>query len=183
MQEGTIGRRYARALAESLGAGKADKATLAKVEQELSALGGLLSDKRSDFRQAMLNPSFGAKERQAILDSIADQNDFHPITRIFLRMLVEKDRLPYLNQIAIAFRSEVDERIGQVRATIISAKPLDGDAVGAIVKALEKRTDKKVLPETVVKPEVLSGVAAKIGGLVFDGTLKAQLDKLRAELR
>lgn len=184
MQEGTIGRRYARALAESLGAGgQIDKKALGQVEGELSALGALMTDKKSEFRQAMLNPSFSSDQRQAILRKVAEDNKFHAATRVFLDLLVEKDRLPYLALIAQSFRDEVDERIGRVRAKIVSARKLEGGAVDEIVGVLEKRTGKSVVAEVEVDPAVISGVSASIGGLVFDGTLKAQLDRLRAELR
>ena len=180
MQESTIGRRYARALAESIG--KSEDA-LAKVDAELSALGTLMEDKGSDLRQAMLNPSFQAKDRQAILDVIVKGNNFQAATDVFLRLIVEKDRLPYLALIARCFTDEVDERLGRVRAQITSAKTLDAGSLKSIVTSLEKRTGKTVLPEATVDAAVISGVSARIGGLVFDGTLRSQLDRLKTELR
>ena len=180
MQEGTIGRRYARALAESIGeSGDA----LAKTDAELGALGALMEDRTSDLRQAMLNPSFGAKDRQAILDAIVKGNSFSKATDVFLRLIVEKDRLPYLALIARCFTDEVDERLGRVRAQITSAKKLDDGALKSIVSSLEKRTGKTVLPEADIDADVISGVSARIGGLVFDGTLRSQLDRLKTELR
>jgi F-type H+-transporting ATPase subunit delta len=53
----------------------------------------------------------------------------------------------------------------------------------SIIGSLEKRTGKTVLPETHVDPSVISGISAKIGGLVFDGTLRSQIERLRADLR
>lgn len=180
MQEGTIGRRYARALAGSIGD---NKETLQKVDAELSALGRLMEEKGSDFRQAMLNPSFKSEQRQAILSSLVKENGFSPATDGFLRLIVEKERLPYLALIARCFADEVDERVGRVRAKIVSAKALDDAAMKSIVDSLEKRTGKSVLPEAEVDPSVISGISARIGGLVFDGTLRSQLERLKADLR
>ena len=181
MQEGIVGRRYARALILALEKENEDK--LKKVEEELSSLAALL-DRRTgspDFRQAMLNPSFSPAQRKQVLSAIADTHKFDALTKSFITLLVEKDRIPQLPAIASAFRSEVDARVGRVRATILTAKPLDAAALADIVRGLEKRTGKKVVPDVAVDPSVIAGVKAKIGGLVFDATVKAQLDRLRQE--
>jgi F-type H+-transporting ATPase subunit delta len=180
MQEGPVGRRYARALILSLEG--ADAAKLQKIEEELSALAKLLArrDGHAEFRQAMLNPSFSAAQRSAVLGEIAKQNNFEPVTAQFLKLLVEKDRLPQLPAVASAFRDEVDTRVGRVRATIVTAKELAPDALMEIVRGLEARTGKKVVPDVEVDPSVIAGVQARIGGLVFDATVRSQLERLRA---
>jgi F-type H+-transporting ATPase subunit delta len=182
MQDGTIGRRYARALALALGEG--DLGAFQKVEEEMSALAELLEQRggSGDFRQAMRNPSFSPEVRQRILHDIAEAHGFHVVTRQMLRLLVDKGRVLYLGAIARAFRAEVDERTGRVRAHIVSARVLEDAAVKQIVAALEKRTGKKVLPELEVEPEVLGGVAARIGGQVFDNTVRAQLDRMKSAM-
>ena len=180
MQEGTIGRRYARALAGSIGD---NKDVLQQVDAELSALGKLMEDKSSELRQAMMNPSFKNEQRQKILTDIVKGNNFHAATDGFLKLIVEKERLPYLALIARCFTDEVDNKVGRVRATITSAKALDDAAMKSIIGSLEKRTGKTVLPETHVDPAVISGISAKIGGLVFDGTLRSQIERMRADLR
>lgn len=183
MQDGTIGRRYARALAIALeedGGG----AALSQVEEQLSATAGLL-DKgtgHADFRQAMMNPSFSLDDRKAILEDLAKTFGFHEVARRLLLLLIEKDRVQHLPGIARAFREEVDARVGRVRALITSATPLEKNALENVVKALEKKTGKKVLPEVKVDPAVISGVSARIGGQVFDNTVKTQLDRMRSAL-
>ena len=181
MQEGTVGRRYARALTLAMEGASQD--ALAKVEDELSSLAALL-DRRTgnaEFRQAMLNPGFSADQRTKVLDAIADAHKLEPITRTFLRLLVEKDRIPQLPSIARAFRAEVDDKVGRVRATILTAQALSSSALADIVRGLEKRTGKKVVPDVEIDPSVIAGVQARIGGLVFDATVRAQLDRLRQE--
>ena len=182
MQEGTVGRRYARALIQSLEGAAAEK--LQKIEEELSAIAALL-DKRTgakDFRQAMLNPSFSEEARQIVLVGIGDAHGFNPETTSFLKLLVQKERVPELPVIAAAFRDEVDQRSGRVRATILTAKELSAPALAEIVRGLEKRTGKKVVPEVQVDPTVIAGVQARIGGLVFDATVRSQLERLKQEL-
>ena len=180
MQEGTIGRRYARALALALQQAPAER--LQQVEEQLVALAGLL-DRRSgqaDFRQAMRNPSFSADQRKAVLAQIAKAHSFDESTTTFLALLVDKDRLAHLPGIARAFRNEVDARLGRVRATIVTAKGLDPKTLTEIIAGLEKKTGKKVVPDVEVDATLIAGVQARIGGLVYDASVKTQLDRLRA---
>ena len=183
MQEGPVGRRYARALILALEGASQD--TLTKIEEELSALAALL-DRRTghaDFRQAMLNPSFASAQRAQVLEQIAETYKLEATTRTFLKLLVEKDRVPSLPAIARAFRDEVDQKVGRVRATIVTAKALDASALADIVRGLEKRMGKKVVPDVEVDASVIAGVQAKIGGLVFDATVKSQLERLKTQFQ
>lgn len=182
MQEGTVGRRYARALILALEGASQDR--LARIEEELSGIAALL-DRRTgapDFRQAMLNPSFSSEQRKAVLKGIAESHKLDEMTLTFVLLLVEKDRFRQLPVVARAFRDEVDQRVGRVRATILTAKELSPQAIADIVRGLEKRTGKKVVPDVEVDPRVIAGVQARIGGLVFDATVRSQLDRLKAEL-
>lgn len=183
MQEGTVGRRYARALLSSLEKESEDR--LKKLEGELSAVAALFDRRQGhgDFRQAMLNPIFNVEQRKAVLKAIAEAFKLDPATARFMALLVDKDRIPQLPAIAAAFRDEVDQRVGRVRATILTAKPLSPSALADIVRGLEQRTGKKVVPDVAVDPSVIAGVRAKIGGTVFDATVRARLERLRAEFQ
>jgi len=182
MQDATIPRRWARAFVETLielDNGKTDG--LSRVEAELTALAGALSTS-TELKNAMYHPAFSSAQREAVLMDIAQSASFHDVTRKFLKMLVEKDRVRYLAGIAAAFRAEVDLRLSRVRATITSAKPLDDAAVKELAAALKGKVGKDVIAQVTVDPSVLSGLKAQIGGLVFDGTVRSQLDRMRATL-
>jgi F-type H+-transporting ATPase subunit delta len=180
----TIGRRYARALLLALSDGEGD-ADLLRVDRELTGLAALMStgpDGSPDFRQVVLNPSFPPAERERVLADIAEAFSFHAVTRSFIGLLTEKGRLPFLPVIATAFQRAVDGRLKRVRATITSARVLETKSLAEVVKALESRTGMTVVPETVVDPSVISGVSARIGGTVYDRTLRAQLNRLSSSL-
>ena len=70
-----------------------------------------------------------------------------------------------------------------MRATIHTAKALSASALADIVRGLEKRTGKKIVADVAVDPSVIAGVRAQIGGTVFDATVRARLDRLRAEFQ
>ncbi len=181
MQEGTIGRRYARALALSLEG--ANEARLMQIEEQLSAVGSALDRHSGDvaLRQLMFNPSFSDAERSKVIGDIATAHQFDAATNSFLRLLVEKGRISHVQSIALSFRNEVDARIGRVRAMITTAKALSAADLAAIVAGLEKKTGKKVVPDVEVDASLIAGVQARVGGLIYDASVKAQLERLRTE--
>jgi F-type H+-transporting ATPase subunit delta len=182
MQEATIPRRWARAFVETvleLDQGKTDG--LSKVEGDLSLLARALTGS-TDLKNAMFHPAFSSTQREAVLMDIATAASFQEVTRRFMRLLIEKGRLRYLEGIAAAFRAEVDTRLGRVRATVTSAKPLDAAALTELQQALKARVGKDVIAEVHVDETVISGLKAQIGGLVYDGTVRSQLDRMRASL-
>ncbi len=179
MQEGTIGRRYARALALALeGAGEG---RLTSIEEQLSAVGSALDRQTGNvmLRQTMFNPSFSGAQREKVIEEIGTAHHFDPTTVSFLRLLVDKGRISHVQSIALSFRNEVDARIGRVRATITTAKALSPGDLAAIVAGLEKKTGKKVVPDVEVDPSLIAGVQARVGGLIYDATVKSQLERLR----
>lgn len=190
MQDSTIGRRYARALAQAMGEADQEKdyaswaqhtESLSRIEKELSALSALYEEK-GPFRDSMRNPSFLVSERQSILDEVAQAYGFQDNTKSLLRLLVNRGRIQYLPSIAQAFREEVDSHIGQVRAEITAAHAIDGETLSQIVGSLEKKTGKTVLPEVKEDTSVISGITARIGGLVFDGTVKSRIERMKGQL-
>ena len=74
----------------------------------------------------------------------------------------------------------VGEYVGE--AEVVSATPLSPAQVTQITTVLEQLSGKKV---TVVKredPALLGGVVAKVGDLVYDGSLRSQLRALRDDM-
>ena len=177
MQEGTIARRYARALIEVAG----DANVVADVQEQISAMSKAIKGQK-DLRQVMRNPVFGTEERLKILSQLAHQMQLNEISQKFLTLLVQKDRIKYLDAIVDAYTAEADVLGGRLRAKVISATPLaEGDA-RRIVDSLEAYMGKTVVAEQEVDSAVLSGVRAQIGGLVFEGTLQARLERMRRQV-
>ena len=80
------------------------------------------------------------------------------------------------------FRERLLERRKIVRAELRSAVTLAPEALTAIASRLGAVTGKNVAVDAVVDPALIGGVLAKVGGTVYDGTVKSQLEKLRKQL-
>jgi F-type H+-transporting ATPase subunit delta len=174
---GGVAGRYARALFE-LGSQKGASDALGR---ELDALAETYAGS-PELRQTLENPVFKLSERRALLEKLLPQLAPTPQTRTFALLLLERGRIALLPAIARAYREMVDAALGRVRATVISARPLDASTAAAVQRALEKRTGKKVLISTSVDPDLIGGIVARVGDLVFDGSLRTRLDTLKARV-
>jgi F0F1-type ATP synthase delta subunit len=52
-----------------------------------------------------------------------------------------------------------------------------------IAEALSRVTGKQVTVRLEIDPSLIGGLSARVGGLVFDGSIRAQLDALGEELK
>jgi len=181
--EKAVARRWARAV---IGLAQ-EKDALDKVGQDLDTLASLM-DGHKELRHALLSPSFKPEQRANVMMAIADSiPGLHAVTRSVIRLLNDKGRVRYLPLIAVAFRQEADRLLGRVRASVESAVPLEKAELEAISEALKKQVlnrklGKDVVVTTAVNAELLSGVRASMGGLVFDGSLKSHLRRIGQQL-
>jgi F-type H+-transporting ATPase subunit delta len=100
----------------------------------------------------------------------------------FLGLVLSKDRIGYLSQIEETYRRLADDLSGVLRATVTSAVALDEAQKQAIGASLEKQTGKKVALNVNVDPRLIGGVQAEIGGRLFDGSVRTQLQRIEESL-
>jgi F-type H+-transporting ATPase subunit delta len=106
-----------------------------------------------------------------------------PVLANTLRLLVDRHRLGFLPDISRLFRDMADAQAGRVRGHVTSAAPLSPEALEGVRTALQQLTQRNVILETRVDPALLGGVSAQVGSLLYDGSLKTQLELMRRELK
>jgi F-type H+-transporting ATPase subunit delta len=172
-----VARRYAKALFEL----SRDNGEVEAVEAQLSAFAAAL-DASAELRNVLTTPGLPLDQRQGLLKAIVDKAGGGRTARNLLLLLVERGRLPLLSAIVDAFRAEADRAAGRVRARVTSAAELTVAQVDDIRKAFERSTGKRVEVETTVDPDLIGGVVAQVGSLVYDGSLKSSLRRLREQI-
>jgi F-type H+-transporting ATPase subunit delta len=175
---GSIARRYAKALfslADEQG----------QVEQWSSGLEGLGRALASspELRDTLASPLFEKDQRRAVVGEIAKALGLAETVRNFLLLLADRDRLAYLPAVVQNFRDLADARLGRVRARVTSAVPLAPDEARRIAEKLAQAEKAQVIVETAVDPALLGGVVAQVGSLVYDGSVRSQLEELRRAMK
>jgi F-type H+-transporting ATPase subunit delta len=168
-----ISRRYAKALVQ-LGA---EEGAVDRFNGELAGFNALLSA-NPGVTAIFGSPAYGIQVKKEILGGLAEKLALSGTVANFLQLLLDRSRLNSLPQIVESFGVFADELSGVIRPTLTSGLPLDDGQVEGIKAALEKSTGKKVLLKVDVDPSLIGGVVTKIGDKVFDGSVRAQLDRI-----
>ena len=66
---------------------------------------------------------------------------------------------------------------------ITSARPLKEEALEKIERSLEELTSKKIKSDVREDRDLIGGVVVKIGDLVLDGSIRAQLEGLKESFK
>lgn len=177
MASAAAARRYARALFAL--AHEEDRVNA--MRDELAQMARLLDEHR-DLRDALFRPLYPAAQRKAALAALAERLASSALLRHFLQYLIDQRRLIDFAAIRAEYERLADEAAGRIHAELVSAAPLADEQVERLRRALARRSGREVAVRVEVDPTLLGGVVAKLGDLVFDGSLRTQLTQLRASL-
>lgn len=172
-----VARRYAQALLD-IGVERDNCET---IREQLNQLAQLLQQVKA-FRSVLLNPSVRLSERRDVLRAVASKYNWDPVVRNFSLILLDNHRVDVAEIIARQFGEMVDRRLGNVRAHVTSAVELDAAQRAEIQKALVKLTGKNILLQTETDPEILGGAITRIGSVVYDGSTRSHIDRLRQSI-
>lgn len=177
MVTGSLARRYARAVID-LGQASGN---LDRIGADLRTLAKAMRDS-DELQSALTNPAIRRSDRRKILDGLLQRITAQPQTKNLVYVLLDGERVGSLVAISREVDSMIQARSGRVSAEIVSAQPLDPAQLQQITVALEKLSGKKVDVTRREDPELLGGVVAKVGDVVYDGSLRTQLRAIRDEL-
>lgn len=166
---------YAKALFEVVR--RAEPARVDRIVGELDDLAAAAAAV-PELLRVQVSPAVSAETKTAILDQILDRMQVESTTRRFVHVVQGHYRLEHLAAIAVAFRDLVDRDRGRSRATVETAVPLDDDQRRALLGAMSALTGAEVVARFDDRPELLAGFRARIGSLVFDGSLVGQVERL-----
>jgi F-type H+-transporting ATPase subunit delta len=171
----SIARRYARALMALV---TEDHATaVAQLTGFAAAFQG-----NPELAQVLSNPVFSLEERRRVLKRLQAVSPLREPLDRFVDLLVTRHRANYLVAVAECFGELVDELEGRVRVVVESAVDLEAPARAQLEAALASNLGQKVVLEMRVVPALLAGVQLRVGGLVLDGSLRGQLERLKERL-
>jgi F-type H+-transporting ATPase subunit delta len=141
-----------------------------------------LASGHAELARVLVNPAIPVQRKTTLVGELLDRAPVGPIVGKLLLLLAERDRLVLLPDLLEEYRRRLEDFQNVVRAQVTSAVPLPADAAQAIERAIAARTGRRVVMTTRVDPAVIGGVVTRIGGVVYDGSVKRQLEKIQDTL-
>lgn len=174
----TIARRYARALlavAEEAGDTEGPFEDLTRVQQAM--------EKVHDLATALHSPAISADTRAAIVEDLIRALHLRQTVGNLLRLMAERARFKHYQGLVAIYRELADAVAGRLRGRVSAPMELEPEAVHKLEKSLSKATSRMVQLESTLDPSLLGGVVAQVGSVVYDGSVRTQLERLRRELK
>lgn len=178
MKSEMIARRYANALYELA----REEHTEQRFADELELVVAILaeSDELRDFMQSPLN---ALPVKKSILADIEARVSLSAYLVNFLNILLDKDRFAQLGEIFEVYSGLMDDAAGKLRAKVTSAVALSHEQEAKLAAALSKASGKQVAIETAVDPTLIGGVVADVQGMIYDGSVRTQIARLKMGLK
>jgi len=173
-----ISSRYARAFVEVVFEQKLDPA---KTAEQLHAVEQVLAE-NPQLRHLWDNPAVPAEQKRGVLDAIALKLRLSKPVRNFIAVLLDHRRIDQLSNIVRQYEQEVNERLGLAEADVTSFRELSAGEKRELEAKVAKVTGKQVRARYETDPGILGGAIIRVGSTVYDGSVRGQLQKLKAEL-
>lgn len=136
----------------------------------------------AELRTALATPAIPTSRKRAVMAKLLDELGTSAYIRNFIYVVINHRRIGMLDEMSEAFGLALDERMGFVRAEVISASAVDEKRSAQLESELSRLTGKRMRLRFRVDAELLGGVSARIGSTLYDGSLRGQLQQLRREL-
>jgi F-type H+-transporting ATPase subunit delta len=151
------------------------------VERELAAFVALVQG-HEQLAKVVVNPAVPAPRKAGLIADLAARAGLSPVTTRLLGVLASRDRLVLLPDVVEQYGQRVLDHQRVARATVTTAVPLPSESVAALGRAFARVTGRQVQVTPRVDPGVIGGVIAQIGSVVYDGSVRRQLERIRQAL-
>jgi F-type H+-transporting ATPase subunit delta len=170
----TAARRYAEA---AFDVGRSD-GTLDRWEADFAVLREAMGN--GEFRAVLDHPGIDYPSKERIVRRVGKALSAEALNLVLLMVRRGRPRqiLPMVDHFAELLRRER----GIARAEVRSALALGPKDEAEIVSRLREMVGSDIELRVTVDPELIGGIAVRIGDQLYDGTVRSRLERLRARL-
>ena len=138
-------------------------------------------DRFPEFALILGASGISRDEKLGIIDRVVAPRASELFTS-FLRTLARHERLDLLPLVLQQSRRLHEERSGQRRVHVTSARPLSQQTVEQVRDRVKAAFAFEPILETETDPSLLGGLVIRVGSMVYDGSLKTRLKQLLTRL-
>lgn len=174
-----VASRYAKAFVD-VATGSNSKSDPTGILAQLRSVAQVIADSH-ELRTVLLSPAVAPSRKRDIVQKLLGAS-LEKQSLNFLYVVIDHRRVADFPAIVDAFEVLLDERLGFVRADVLSAKELDAAQQSGLETEISRMAGKKAKLKFSTDPALIAGVVARIGSTVYDGSVRGQLDTLRLKL-
>ncbi|HEY1866368.1 MAG TPA: ATP synthase F1 subunit delta [Candidatus Acidoferrales bacterium] len=173
----TLADRYAAALADVAVAQKEAE----QVRRELADFIALLHES-PQLGVLLGNPAVARAAKHRVLETLVARLGASKTLRNFLFVVLDRKRIELLQEVQQAFDAQLDDRQGITRVNVTSARELNDTEKTELRGALEHISGRRVEAQYQLDPALIAGTVVRVGSTIYDGSVRTQLERLRARL-
>jgi len=170
-------RRYAEALADIATEHKHVDLVMIELKQFVE-----LYASNPELSAFFPNSGISQADKLKVLNAIIARTKPSETTTNLLRLLLKNYRLESIAAVYHEFQKEINRRTGVVPAEITTAGSVDPSEREMIVSRLKAVTGKQVQANFKVDPALIGGAITRIGSVVYDGSIRTQLDAIKRKM-
>lgn len=137
-------------------------------------------DENHELELMLQSPIVRSDKKIAVLNAVFDQ--FDPLTKAYVELIVKNGREAILRQIAASFDAQLKEYKGIVPVKLISAKPLDAGVKKNILSKIEGSVKGTLEVTEEVDADLIGGFIVRMGDTQIDASVASQLGQLKTRL-
>lgn len=170
-------RRYAKTLIEIA----QETGQMEKFSGDISALKQII-ESVPEFLPFIISPTIDLDVRKETTKEILKKHNINDLIINLVLLVIDSGKGKLLSHICKLYQELEDFYLGRVRALVKVPMPISNEELDVIRKKLEEKLNKKVIVSTDIDSSLIGGIWVKVGDLIYDGTVRRQLEILKENL-
>ena len=171
----TAARRYAEAAFQI---GRAD-GTLDSWERDMATIGETV--RHPELRRLLQHPAIAFAEKERVLRAVMGPGVAPEAVNLVL-LMARRGRPGAIQPMIAQFAELLRRERGIALAEVRTALPLDDGQRADVAARLRSLTGSQVEINETVDPDLIGGIAVRIGDQLYDASVRSRLERLRARL-
>lgn len=174
----TVARRYAEAMVDVA----ISRNEVESIDNELRVFAETMNASR-ELYNAFASPIVSPVDKLSLLNALISRLKAGQMTANLLRTMLKHYRLHYVAEVYEQFRRKMNERKGLIVAEVATAVQVGASEQARLGRTLEQMTGKQVEFKFNTDPSLIGGVVTRIGSVVYDGSVRTQLQVIKERLK
>ena len=155
-----------------------EKGRLDKWRRDLDMVARLAED--GEVLAFLENPRIHYDDKVKLLTG--QLGDLDPLALNLVYLLIAKGRIGMIGEIAREYQQLLNSHRGIEQAEVTTAVPLSDEDAARLKIRLSEIVGKEIVLKTRVSPGLISGMVARVGDKLIDGSTRSKLNTLKREL-